>query len=70
VLAAMAAGVPVVATAVGGVPALIADAAQGVLVPHRRPDLLAEAALALLADPSRRRATRRSTREQGIERLS
>jgi glycosyltransferase involved in cell wall biosynthesis len=42
VLDAMAAGVPVVATAVGGVPAMLAGGA-GLLVPPLRPDTLASA---------------------------
>jgi hypothetical protein len=39
----MAAGVPVIATAVGGTPWLITDKKEGLLVPPRRPDLLAQA---------------------------
>jgi glycosyltransferase involved in cell wall biosynthesis len=51
-LEAMAAGVPLVASAVGGVPAAVGDAAW--LVPPGRADLLAEALRAALADPGRR----------------
>jgi len=40
---AMAAGVPVVATAVSGTPELLADGAQGLLVPPGAPELLREA---------------------------
>lgn len=50
-LEAMAAGVPVVATAVGGVPDLLADGA-GVLVPPEDPGALARAVVDLLADPA------------------
>lgn len=50
-LEAMAAGVPVVATAVGGVPDLLGDGA-GVLVPPERPDALAAAVVDLLGDPA------------------
>jgi glycosyltransferase involved in cell wall biosynthesis len=50
VLEAMAAGVPVVATAVGGVPELVSDAETGILVPPRDPAALARALGALAAD--------------------
>ena len=49
---AMRAGVPVVATAVGGLPELVGDAA--VLVPCNDAPALAEAVRGLLADPPRR----------------
>jgi glycosyltransferase involved in cell wall biosynthesis len=50
----MAAGVPVVATAVGGVPALTGDGA--VLVPAGDPEAVARAVGALLDDPAERAA--------------
>jgi glycosyltransferase involved in cell wall biosynthesis len=55
VLEAMAAGVPVVATAVGGVPALVQDGVTGCLTAPRDSVALARASLALLADPGRAR---------------
>ncbi len=55
ILEAMGAGVPVVATAVGGTPEVLADGAAGVLVPARNPSRLAQAAIALAGD-SRARA--------------
>ncbi len=51
-LEAMAAGVPVVATAVGGTPELITHGTTGLLVPPDRPDALAEALVSLLRDAS------------------
>lgn len=45
---AMASGCPVVATAVGGLPDLIADGETGCLVPAKSPDALANAVLSLL----------------------
>jgi len=51
-LDAMAAGVPVVATAVGGVPELIDDGISGCLVPPRDVDALVSRIRSLLGDPS------------------
>jgi glycosyltransferase involved in cell wall biosynthesis len=50
---AMAAGVPVVATDVGGPPEIVAKAGSGMVLPPRRPELWAEAIDRLLADPAR-----------------
>jgi glycosyltransferase involved in cell wall biosynthesis len=53
---AMACGVPVVGTDVGGLRDTIADGVTGILVPPRRPDAIATAIHGLLTDPARRRA--------------
>lgn len=50
-LEASSAGVPIVATNVGGVGEVIRDRVTGRLVPPERPDLLASAALECLMDP-------------------
>jgi sugar transferase (PEP-CTERM/EpsH1 system associated) len=50
VLEAMACGVPVVSTRVGGADELVVDAVTGLLVPPARPDLLASALGRLLRD--------------------
>jgi glycosyltransferase involved in cell wall biosynthesis len=50
----MAAGKPVVATRVGGVPDLVEDGVNGLLVGPRDPVALAEAVAELLVDPVRR----------------
>jgi len=54
ILESMAAGVPVVATAVGGVPECIIDNLTGTLVPARDVSALAEAIIRLLCDRRRR----------------
>jgi glycosyltransferase involved in cell wall biosynthesis len=51
---AMALGRPCVATSVGGIPEVVSDGAQGVLVPPRDPDALAGGLLRLLGDPALR----------------
>jgi glycosyltransferase involved in cell wall biosynthesis len=51
---AMAAGRAVVATDVDGLPELIRDGVEGLLVPARAPLPLAEAIIALGSDPERR----------------
>jgi glycosyltransferase involved in cell wall biosynthesis len=47
---AMAAGTPVVATTVGGLPEVVSDGVDGVLVPPGRPDALAAGVERVLAD--------------------
>lgn len=52
---AAAMGLPVVATAVDGVPEVVADGETGLLVPPRDPSAVSAAICGLLADPGRRR---------------
>ena len=52
-LEAMAAGVPIVATAVGGVPEVLDGGRAGRLVPYGDPDSLAAAVRELLGSPER-----------------
>jgi len=56
IMEAMATGLPVVATAVGGVPEVVSDGQTGILVPPRQPKLLAQAIVRLLVDPDLARA--------------
>ncbi|MGW6443178.1 glycosyltransferase [Lentzea sp. NPDC055074] len=53
-LEAMSCGVPVLATAVGGLIDVVVDGLTGVLVPQGKPEALAKALRALLADGARR----------------
>ncbi|CAN5762239.1 glycosyltransferase family 4 protein [soil metagenome] len=66
---ALACGVPVVATSVGGVPEVVDDGATGLLVEPGRPEALAEALEALLRDPDRRRAMGKEGRRVAAERF-
>jgi glycosyltransferase involved in cell wall biosynthesis len=74
-LEAMACGVPVVASAVGGLVDSVVDGITGAHVPPRRPRVLAEALAGLLADPDRRAAlgvagARRARRRYGWDRIA
>lgn len=66
---AMAAGVPVIATAVGAVPEVVDPPAGGVLVRPGDPDALAWAVLGMLNDSARREALSQSARKSA-ERFS
>jgi D-inositol-3-phosphate glycosyltransferase len=74
-LEAMACGVPVVASAVGGLVDTVVDGVTGAHVPPRRPRLLAATVAGLLADPERRAAlgvagARRARRRYGWDRIA
>jgi len=63
-LEAMASGVPVVASAVGGLTDSVVDGVTGILVPPRDPAAIADALGELRADPARRRALGRAGRDR------
>ncbi len=65
IMEALAVGLPVVATRVGGVPEAVREGVEGLLVPPRRPDLLAEAIGELVSDTPRRIAMGKAASERG-----
>jgi L-malate glycosyltransferase len=73
-LESMAAGLPVVATRVGGTPEIIVDGVDGLLVPPQNPQALAQAILHILQDADFARRLSRSGQEKmqrhfGFDRL-
>jgi phosphatidyl-myo-inositol dimannoside synthase len=70
VLEAMAAGKPVVATAVSGLPLAVADGETGLLVPEKDPAALAAAVTAVLAEPERARRLGEAARARVREELN
>jgi len=66
-LEAMACGLPVVATSVGGVPELVEDGKTGILVAPRKPEMLAEAIIKLLNNPEMRRKIGQNARRHVVE---
>jgi glycosyltransferase involved in cell wall biosynthesis len=67
VLEAMACGLPVVATAVGGTVEVVASGTTGTLIPPREPGRLAQALLAYLDDPGRAQAHGLAGRQRVID---
>ncbi len=59
-LEAMAAGTPVVASHVGGIPEIISDPDFGILVPPQYPDLFADQIIQLLTNEDRRKTIARN----------
>jgi phosphatidylinositol alpha-1,6-mannosyltransferase len=69
-LEAMAGGLPVVATAVGGVPEMVVHGETGLLIPPNDPQALAEAINSLLDDPERMEAMGAKGRQRVMERFT
>jgi glycosyltransferase involved in cell wall biosynthesis len=65
IMEAMLAGLPVVATAVGGVPEAVDDGVTGALVPAHDAPALADALESLVADPERRASMGAAARARG-----
>jgi sugar transferase (PEP-CTERM/EpsH1 system associated) len=69
ILEAMATGLPVLATAVGGNPDLVVDGATGTLVPAGDPDAMARALLGYLTDAERLRGHGAAARQRAVSDL-
>ena len=69
-LEAMATGLPVVATSVGGNPEVVIDGETGYLVPPQNPEEMAEKLLLLIKDESLRRRMGENGRERVIAQFS
>ncbi|MFO0921397.1 MAG: glycosyltransferase family 4 protein [Pirellulales bacterium] len=66
----MAVGLPVIATAVGGIPEFVRDGVDGFVVPPRSPKALAEAISKWMADPQLRTQMGRSAKDSMAETYS
>ncbi len=66
---AMSLAKPVVATAVGGVPEVVADGETGILVEPGQPEMLAKGITELLGDPARAREMGEHARRRAISRF-
>lgn len=69
-LEAMSAGVPIVATAVGGVPEMLSDNETALLVPPAKPEGLAGAIAHLLKDPGEAARLANSAKVLAVDRFS
>jgi glycosyltransferase involved in cell wall biosynthesis len=69
-LEAMAQGLPLVGTAVGGIPDLIEDDVTGLLVPPADPQAMADAVARLVASPARRQDLGAAGRRRVVERFT
>jgi glycosyltransferase involved in cell wall biosynthesis len=69
-LEAMAAGLPVIATAVGGTPEAVTDGVTGLLIPSRDAGALAEALERLLSDPALAKNLGENARKAVAEKFS
>lgn len=69
IIEALAAGVPVVATDVGGVPEMVDHGISALLVPARSPDRLADAVSRILSSPLQARAMATAGRRTAAERF-
>lgn len=66
---AMASGLPVVATAVGGIPGIVPEA-TGTLVPHGKPDVLRAAIERIAFDPDARAKMGKAARDYALGRFA
>jgi glycosyltransferase involved in cell wall biosynthesis len=67
IIEAMQAGLPVIATDVGGNPELIKNQTDGILVPAKNPEKLAEEIITLINNPNIRENLGKSTRQKALK---
>ena len=70
ILEAMAAGIPIVATTVGGIPECVEDGRTALLVPPHEPERLAAALLSIAADPERAKQLGTAAKRTFLNRFS
>jgi len=70
ILEAMSRGLPVIASSVGGIPEVIENKKEGILVPPQNPEILAQAIKKLLEDESLRKELIRNAYEKVKENYS
>lgn len=70
VLEAMAAGLPVVSTKIGGIPTMITDNEEGFLIEPHNPQILADKIGILLRDPQLRERFSKAARARAVEDFS
>ncbi|HEX8897647.1 MAG TPA: glycosyltransferase family 4 protein, partial [Chthoniobacterales bacterium] len=70
IMEAMAAGLPVISTPLGGIPEMIEDGINGELIPERDPAALSAAIERLLDDPERARGFGSRGRQIAREKFS
>lgn len=70
ILEALASGLPVIATAVSGIPLAVESGVQGVLVPEQDPEALREAVAGLLGNPEQRRLMGARARARAVAELT
>jgi sugar transferase (PEP-CTERM/EpsH1 system associated) len=70
ILEAMASGLPVIATAVGGNPELVDDGVSGILVPVSSPESMKKALLTLIVDKEKRAKQGRQSRQRVLDNFS
>ena len=70
ILEAMATGLPVIATNVGGNPELVKDGETGLLVPPSNPEKMATALYGLISDPEKRQQQGEKAYQSVLENFS